>query len=203
MQAIGVFIIISAYALLSTTAASQSSVPDISVVYAQGKVEGYQYKNDYFGLTLTTPEAEFTKGGFISSQGKRARLIDAEANATKREDKYSVAILADALSGNPLIQSPTQYLRSVRHQFEREGLATIQEKSSLTISGLSFIPAVMKTRVGDSHYQGMYTTFLKGYIVSVQVEAPTAERLNEIMQTKVSFKNPDSNTRGSTPVVRH
>jgi hypothetical protein len=61
----------------------------------------------------------------------------------------------------------------------------------------------MKTRVGDSHYQAMYTTFLKGYIVSVQVEAPTAERLNEIMQTKVSFKKPDSNPRGSTPIVRN
>jgi len=36
----------------------------------------------------------------------------------------------------------------------------------------------------------MHTTFLKGYIVSLQVEAPSLERLKEIVLKMVSFKNP-------------
>jgi len=116
-------------ASLSIGAAAQTPIPEISAVFVAGKVAGNQYTNDYFGPTLTTTDAEFTKGGFISSEGKRARLIDAEANAKKWEDKYSVAILTDALSANPLIHSPAQYLRSARQQFQKEGLVTVQEES--------------------------------------------------------------------------
>jgi hypothetical protein len=165
--------------------------PTFPACSAAGKVAGNQHTNDYFGLTLATTNAEFTKGGFISSQGKRARLIDAEANAKKWDDKYSIAILADALSANPLIRSPEQYLRSVRHQLEKEGLATVQEESPVTISGLPFMHSIMKSAgQGQAHYQGMYTAFLKGYVVSLQVEAPSLERLQEIVLKMVNFKNP-------------
>jgi hypothetical protein len=120
-------------ATLAVTTA-QTPIKDISVVYAEGRVTGNQYRNDqyrndYFGLTLTPVGGKFTEGGFISSQGKRARLIDVEANAKNWEDKYSIAIRADALSANPLIHSPDQYLRGVRHQLEKEGLLTVQEES--------------------------------------------------------------------------
>ncbi len=172
-------------------ATAQTAVKDISAVYAEGSVIGNQYRNDYFGLTLTpVGGGKFTKGGFISSQGKRARLIAVEANAENWDDKYSIAILADALSANPLIHSPDQYLRSVRHQFEREGLVTVQEESPLEISGLRFFQATMKTGgPGPAHFQGMCTTFLNGYIVSLQVEAPSQARMKDIL-AMVTFKAP-------------
>jgi hypothetical protein len=177
-------------ASISIGASAQAPIPDISSVFAADKIAGNQYTNDYFGLTLTTTNAEFSKGGFISSQRKRARLIDAEANA-KKWDKYSIAILADALSANPLIRSPEQYPRSIRHQLEKEGLVTVQEESPVTISGLPFMHSIMKSAgQGQPHYQGMYTAFLKGYIVSLQVEAPSLERLQEIVLKTVNFKNP-------------
>ncbi len=79
----------------------------------------------------------------------------------------------------------------MRHQLEKEGLTTVQEESPLTISGLPFVQAIMKTTGQDRpHYQGMYTTFLRGYIVSLQVEAPSQERLKEIVQTMVNFQHP-------------
>src|SRR4029077_13689835 len=110
-------------ASISIGASAQAPIPDISSVFAAGKIAGNQYTNDYFGHP-PPPTQSSPKGGFISSQVKRARLIDAEANAKKWEDKFSIAILADALSANPLIRSPEQYLRSVRHQLEKEGLVT-------------------------------------------------------------------------------
>lgn len=173
------------------TVEAQTAVKDISAVFAEGKVTGNQYKNDYFGLTLTPAGAEFTKGGFVAPEGQRARLVDAEANAKKWEDKYSIAILADALSANPLIHSPEQYLRSVRHGFEREGLVTVEAESPIEISGIRFQQATMKaTEEGGTHYQGMYTTFLNGYILSIQVQAASPERLKQIVLSMVSFNVP-------------
>jgi hypothetical protein len=187
---------------LAVTVAAQTSTRDIAAVFAEGEVDGNEYRNDYFGLTLRPVGAEFAKGGFISSQGKRARLIDAEANAKKWEDKYSIAVLADALSANPLIHSPEQYVRSVRHQFEKEGMQTVEQESSIEISGLPFVQATMKTtQQGLMHYQGMYTTFLNGYILSLQVEAPSPERLRQIVLSMVQFKAPSGAVvfRGNCP----
>jgi hypothetical protein len=183
------FCVLSMFLVAGTEA--QGPVKDISAVFAEGKVGGTQYKNDYFGLTLTPTGAEFTQGGFLSSQGKRARLVDAEANAKEWKDKFSIAVLADALSANLLVRSPEQYVRSVRHQLEREGLTTVQEESPIDISGVRFVQATMKTTEGGlAHYQGLYTTFLNGYILSLQVEAPSQERLKQIVLSMVSFKVP-------------
>src|SRR5260370_37414966 len=90
------------------TLGQTSSRKDILFVHAQGKISGQEYRNDYFGLTLVAENAQFTAGAFVSSQGKRARLVDAQANSKNWEDKYEIAILADALADNPLVHSPEQ-----------------------------------------------------------------------------------------------
>ncbi len=168
---------------------TQKAAQNISAVYAAGKVSGNRYENEYFGLTLTPAHARFTKGGFVSSQGARARLIDAEANADKWEDKYSIAVLADTLSDSPLIRSPDDYVRYVRRQFEKEGMTTVQEESPVEISGLRFVQAIMKVKEqGRTHYQGIYSTFLKGYMISLQVEATSPERLQQVILSVVDFK---------------
>lgn len=185
-----IFTVLSFLFLFPTSATkAQTPIQDISAVFGEGKVSGNQYTNGYFGLTLTPANAQFTQGGFVSSEGKRARLVDAQSNAKNWEEKFSIAILADALSANPLVHSPTQYVRSVRHQLEREGMATIQDETPIEISGLKFVQATMKvTEQGRTHYQAVYTTFLNGYILSLQVEAPTPERLNQIVLSMVKFK---------------
>jgi len=98
--------------------AQDNPTKDISAVYAEGKVSGSEYKNDYFGLTLSAGSGQFTAGGFVSSEGKRARLVDVQANPDNWQDKFEIAALADTLAANLLVHSPEQYARSVRHQFE-------------------------------------------------------------------------------------
>jgi uridylate kinase len=178
------------FASVPATTKAQTPIKDISAVFAEGKINGNEYNNDYFGLTLTPVNAQFTQGSFANSGGSRARLINAEANTKNFEDRYSIAILAAALSANPLVRSPEQYVRSVRHQFEqREGMSTVQEESAIEISGVRFVQATMKaTEQGQTHYQGIYTTFLNGYILSIQVEAPTPERLQQIVLSMVKIK---------------
>jgi hypothetical protein len=167
-----------------------TSPKDISYVYAQGKTNGQEYRNDYFGLTLAPENAQFTAGAFVSSEGKRARLVDAQANAKNREDKYEIAVLADLLAANPLIHSPEQYVRAVRHGLEREGLATVSQESPVDISGIHFVATTMRVSdEGNAYYRGLYTTFLNEYILSLDVTAASPERLTKIVQSMVHFKN--------------
>jgi len=176
-------------ALFSAAAGQQQSHKDISAVFAEGKISNGQYTNEYFGLTLKPDGAQFVpQGAFISPEGKRARLVYAQRDAATWADKYSVALLADALSANPSIKSPEQYLRIVRHNFEHEGLVTAQEETATKISGVPFIKVVMKTRDSKPHFQAMYSSFLKGYIFSVQIEAPSVERAQQIVDTLITFK---------------
>ena len=79
-------------------------------------------------------------------------------------------------------------MRAVRHQFEKEGLISVQEETPVEVSGVHFVQAIMKTRDARPHFQGVYTTFLHGYIVSLQVEAPSPERMGQIVKTIVVFR---------------
>lgn len=177
-------------AALVLAANGQVATKDIKEVFAEGKVTNGQYRNDYFGVTLTPVGAQFTEGGFVSPSGNRARLIDAQANAANWDDKYEFAILADARSANPLITSPEQYVRSVRHNLEKEGFVTVQAEAPLQISGVPFVFATMKVAdQGRNHYRGIYTTFRNGYILSLDVSAPSLARLQGLL-TLVKFKAP-------------
>jgi hypothetical protein len=155
---------------LAAALSAQTASMDIAAIYAEGKVTGNVYKNDYFGLTLTLEKGEFTKGGFLSSEGKRARLIDAQANSPTWQDKTEIAVLADLLAANPRIRSAQQYVHILRHQFEKEGMETIQEETPVKVSDVPFIEAVLKVKdAGPGHCRAIYSAFRDGYILSLDV----------------------------------
>ncbi len=175
--------IISFLILLIAASAGGQSVKGIKTVFSEGKVANGQYKNDYFGVTLSPVNGHFTQGGFVSPEGHRARLIDVQSNTSKWDETYEIAILADALSANPLVTSPRQYVRSVRHQLEREGSQTIQAEAPVKVSGLKFVYATIRVAgEGRPHYRGLYTTFLNGYIVSLDVSTASVERLGDVLK---------------------
>jgi hypothetical protein len=170
--------------------AQDNPTKDISAVYAEGKVSGNEYKNDYFGLTLSAGSGQFTAGGFVSSEGKRARLVDVQANPGNWQDKFEIAVLADSLAANPLVHSPEQYARTVRHQFEKQGMETEKAESPTEVSQLTFVRGVLKVNDGGHvHYRAIYTTFLKGYILSLDVSAATPEKIEQLVAKAVQFKS--------------
>jgi hypothetical protein len=176
------------FAVIALSLSAQIPPKDIADIYAEGNISGNVYKNDYFGVTLTLESGAFTKGGFQSTQGKRARLIDAASNATNRQDKFDIAILADLLAANPLIRSAQQYARSVRHQFEKEGMETIQEETPVTVSGVPFIEVVFKVKdSGPGHYRAIYAAFRNGYILSLDVSAATRDKITQLVSKGVKF----------------
>ena len=164
---------------------------DISAVYAEGKVSGSEYTNGYFGLTLLAGSGKFTEGGFVSAEGKRARLIDVQANPDNWQGKFEIAVLADSLAANPLIHLPKQYVRAVRHQFEKQGMETEKGESPAEVADLTFVRAVLKVSDGSGHVhrRAIYTTFLKGYILSLDVSAATSEEIEQLVAKAVQFKS--------------
>jgi hypothetical protein len=162
---------------------------DISAVYAEGKVSGNEYTNDYFGLTLSSAGGRFTEGGFVNSEGKRARLVDVQSIPDNWQDRFEIAVLADSLAANPLVHSPEQYARSVRHQFEKQGMETEKAESPTEVSGLWFMRGVLKISDGGHiRYRSIYTTFLKGYILSLDVSAATPEKIEQLVAKAVQIR---------------
>jgi hypothetical protein len=65
---------------------------------------------------------------------------------------------------------------------------TVQEKFPVELSGVEFVSAVMRAKLGEQTYhRGMYTTILKGYIFSFEVKADKAEGLQELLVNMVKF----------------
>jgi hypothetical protein len=164
---------------------------DISDVAAAGTVAGSRYTNSYFKLTVDAPNATLILDPLVVAGGGRARLIQVLSKQTKFDDTYTFAVLADSLTMYPQLQSPAQYVRSVRHQLEKEGLPTVREEFSVILAGVEFTGAVLQEQVpsGKKYYRGMYTTFRNGYILTLDAEAASEDKLNQLVAHLVSFKN--------------
>ena len=172
--------------LLNVDAATQS----ISDVVASNKIAASQYRNDFFGIAFDATDAKITAPSVVNVEGRRARLVDVISDPGDSQHEYTLSLLADSMQNYPQLESTEQYVRSVRHQFEREGLQTVTEETSLKISGVSFVGAIMKVAPADGppHFRGMYTTRLKGYLLSLDITASSPEQLKEILAKRVSFK---------------
>ena len=69
--------------------------PDVSSLIASGKVDGSKYRNQYFDISFAAPGAVFTAPSEVDSQGRNVRLVDAVVPGQKREDMYTISVLAD------------------------------------------------------------------------------------------------------------
>lgn len=109
--------------------------------------------------------------------------MQALAKQTTFDNTYAFEVLADTLAKYPQLQSPTHYVRSVRHQLEREGLRTVREEFPITIGGVEFTGAILEEQVpeGRKYYRGMYSAFRDGFVLSFDVEAASPEKVNEVV----------------------
>ena len=177
--------------LLAISLAQTKKPADISTVIAAGTVDGSRYTNRYFKLTIDAPNATLALNPLVSPVGARARLLQVQSKQAEWNDRYTFAVLADTLTEYPQLQSPAQYVRSVRHQLEKGGMSTVREEFQITIAGVGFTGAVLQEQVpsGQKYYRGLYTTFRSGYILSFDVEAPSEDKLNQVVSRLVRFMN--------------
>jgi hypothetical protein len=164
---------------------------DIGIVAAAGAVSGERYTNSFFGLTIETPNATLQLNPLVSASGQRARLLQALAKPTAREQTFTFAVVVDCLAKYPQLESLSQYVGGVRHQMEKEGLSTVREEFLLNIAGVQFAGTVLEEHIpsGRKYYRGMYSTFRNGYILSFDVEASSEAKLSELVAGAVKLAN--------------
>jgi hypothetical protein len=85
--------------------------------------------------------------------------------------------------------STTAYVRSVRHQLERDGLLTEREEFPVRISGMNFMGAILKVpeKPNFGYRRGIYSIFLNGYVVSLEVQARNEERIQQVLSSAVKI----------------
>ena len=104
---------------------------------------------------------------------------------------YTIGLLADSLDNYPKGMSTTVYVRSVRHQLERDGLITEREEFPTKVSDTAFVGAVLKVpeKPNFGYRRGIYATFLKGYVVSLEVQARDEERIQQVLSSAVKINS--------------
>jgi hypothetical protein len=177
--------------VMAAAGAQDKKPADISTVAASGAVSGNRYTNSFFTLSVDAPNATLQLNPLINTAAERARLVQVMAQPAKWEDTYTFAVLADSRTKYPQLQSLAQYVRSVRHQLEKEGLPTVHEEFPISIGGVQFTGAILQEHLpsGQTYYRGMFSTFRNGYILSFDVEAASEDKLKELVTRIVKFAN--------------
>lgn len=167
----------------------QTRHPDISDIAAAGRVSNSEYTNSLLKLSVNAPNATLQANPLVDKEGQRARLVQIFSKPATWDDTYTFAVLADTLARYPHLESSEEYVRSVRHQLEREGLVTLREEFPITIDDVRFTGAIMQEQTPDGrkYCRGLYTTFRNGLILSFDAEAATQGKLNDLVKRSVRF----------------
>jgi len=154
---------------------------DIKTVVAQGRVVGTDYKNDYFHVVVHIPQPNTYQDINTIVTENRAQLLNAANTTGPMEQRHSFAIVIHSVN-IPGLQSTAQFVRSVRHNLEREGLETISSEVPVSIDAHTFIQSTLKKSVpGERFFKGISCTLLKGYIFGFWVEAANEAELNKML----------------------
>jgi hypothetical protein len=185
----GCVLILGAWAGASAQQAEKDA--NISTVVASGKVSDNRYENSFFKLAVDAPNATVEMNPVVNTTGQYARLVQVLSKKATWESTYSFSVTAEPLTNlakYPNTQ-PGLYVRSIRHQLEREGLLTVREEFPISIGGEQFTGAILQVQEGNGrkHYRGIYTAFRRGYILSLDAEASSEVKLNEMVTRMVKF----------------
>jgi len=117
------------------------------------------------------------------------RLVNIVYDSPEGAKNYTIGLLADSLENYPKGMTTTVYVRSVRHQLERDGLLTEREEFPVRISGMGFIGAVLKMpeKPNFGYHRGIYAICLNGYVFSLEVQARDEERIQQVLSSAVKI----------------
>lgn len=163
---------------------------DVSSLIASGKVDGKRYSNSYFGISFTASGAAFRAPSEVDDQGRNVRLVEAVARAQKRDDSYTISILADGLSNYPDLKSRQDYVEHMTAQLMgQSGAKRSRDSFPYVISGIEFVGLILQEpdEPGTSHFRGWFSTVMNGYLLSLDIAA-TSERKVLNIASSVDFK---------------
>jgi hypothetical protein len=144
--------------------ARSASVADVKTVAAKGQRIGSDYKNDYFRVTVHIPQPNTWEKINTIVADDRAQLLEAVNTKGPREQRHTFVIVVHSRNIQGL-RSIAQYVRSVRHMYEREGFETVTSEVPVKYAGHQFIQSILvKNDPAERFYKGIACTMLNGYI---------------------------------------
>jgi len=169
----------------------QAPTPDeISGVTTAGEIKDGIYKNSYFGVRITIPHPNNYEKTNTIVASNRAMLLEVNNSDPKMEKRFNFAVVAHSANISGLT-STAQFVRSVRHQLEGEGLQTIRTEIPVTAEGHEFIESDLKMdSLEKKYFKAVVCTRIKQYIFGFWVEAPSEEKLKELvdLKTRIHFQ---------------
>ncbi|PYV47377.1 MAG: hypothetical protein DMG92_16430 [Acidobacteria bacterium] len=96
---------------------------------------------------------------------------------------YRIAVFADRLSNYPELKSRAQYLDGMTAQLVRDGAKKTHDDFPYLISGVEFVGTVLRESDGPKtyHFRGLFASVMNGYILTLDIAAPTKERILKIV----------------------
>ena len=163
---------------------------DIKTVTAAGHVNGKEYENSYFGVSVQLPEANEHMALNTLVAENRAILLEASNVQGSIDQRHNFVVVAHS-ADIPGLTSTAQFVRSAQHQLEREGLQTVRAEIPVTIGGREFIQSDLKMESKDERYwKAVLFTQIKGYMFGFWVEAANQEQLDKLtkLDGRVHFR---------------
>jgi hypothetical protein len=167
---------------------AEAAKVDIKTIAAAGHVNGKEYENSYFGVSvlLPQPNEDLTLNSLVADN--RAILLRA-LNAKGNTDQWhTFMIAAHSAEG---FTSTVQFVRSIRHQLESEGLQTVRAEIPVTIGGREFIQSDLKMESKKENYwKAVLFTQIKGCMFGFWMEMKSQEQLDKItkLDGRVRFR---------------
>jgi hypothetical protein len=177
----------------SVTIQGQTSKNDFSSMVAAGKVTGDVYQNSVLGITLSAPKAHWDVPGPISAARRQGRLIDAvyDSGVPERgpQENYTLALLVESQGNYPKGTTLDQYVRALRQRVEDTNVKIRREAFPLTVRDVAFVGTTFQfyERPDFGYYRGLYSTILKGYFVTVELQCGGEERLQKLLSQAVQI----------------
>lgn len=174
--------------LVSLLAAQSTKTADIKTVTNAGRITGEQYENSYFGVTVRVPQPNEHLALNALVAENRAILLEAVHSQGDMAQRHNFVIVAHS-ANIPGLTSTTQFVRSVRHQLEREGFETVKAELPVMIAGHEFIQSDLRMK-DNSHWKSILVTPIKGYMFGFWMEAANKEQLDAAtkLDGRISFK---------------
>lgn len=181
--------------LFTTTTSSRPNVyarpgrvADIKTIVAEGRLVGRDYRNDYFRVNVHIPQPNTWEKINTIVADNRAQLLEAVNTKGPREQRHTFVIIVHS-SNIPGLRSIAQYVRSVRHMYEREGFETVTSEVPVNYSGHRFIQSILKSNIpAQKFFKGISCTMLNGYIFGFWVEGATEAEVKKMLDLNARLK---------------
>lgn len=168
--------------------ARSARVADLKTVVAKGRLVGSGYKNDYFRVTVHIPQPiTWEKINTIVADDK-AQLLEAVNARGPREHLHNFVIIVHS-TDIPGLRSISQYVRSVRHMYEREGLETVTGEVPVKFAGHQFVQSILRHNdPAKRFYRGISCTMLNDYIFGFWVEGASETEVRKLLNLNTRLK---------------